>query len=71
MTGMTCNPPYMTGEHGLTNPDYAKAIARHEITCSLEDVVKAAKWLLKTGGHFLYGAQTLSLSGDYLYIKTA
>ena len=42
----------MTGEHGLTNPDYAKAIARHEITCSLEDVVKAAKWLLKTGGHF-------------------
>lgn len=49
---VTCNPPYMTGEHGLTNPDYAKAIARHEITCSLEDVVKAAKWLLKTGGHF-------------------
>ena len=49
---VTCNPPYMTGEHGLTNPDYAKAIARHEITCSLEDVVQAAKWLLKTGGHF-------------------
>ena len=39
---VTCNPPYMTGEHGLTNPDYAKAIARHEITCSLEDVVQAA-----------------------------
>ena len=49
---ITCNPPYMMGEHGLTNPDYGKAIARHEITCSLEDVVQAAKWLLKTGGHF-------------------
>lgn len=49
---VTCNPPYMTGAHGLTNPDYSKAIARHEITCSLEDVVEAAKWLLKTGGHF-------------------
>ena len=44
---VTCNPPYMTGAHGLKNPDYGKAIARHEITCSLEDVVQAAKWLLK------------------------
>ena len=42
----------MTGAHGLKNPDYGKAIARHEITCSLEDVVQAAKWLLKPGGHF-------------------
>lgn len=49
---VTCNPPYMTGNHGLTNPDFAKAIARHEITCSLEDVIQAAKWLLKSGGHF-------------------
>ena len=49
---VTCNPPYMIGQHGLQNPYMAKAIARHEITCSLEDVVKAAKWLLKTGGHF-------------------
>lgn len=49
---ITCNPPYMTGNHGLTNPDFGKAIARHEITCSLEDVVQAAKWLLKPGGHF-------------------
>ena len=49
---VTSNPPYMIGQHGLQNPYMAKAIARHEITCSLEDVVKAAKWLLKTGGHF-------------------
>ena len=42
----------MNENHGIVNPDSAKAIARHEITCSLEDVVKAAKWLLKTGGHF-------------------
>ncbi len=50
---VTCNPPYMTGSHGLTNPDMSKAIARHEILCSLEDVVKAAKWLLKPGGHLV------------------
>lgn len=35
-----------------TNKEDQKAIARHEITCSLEDVVQAAKWLLKPGGHF-------------------
>ena len=28
---ITCNPPYMIGQHGLTNPDAPKAIARHEI----------------------------------------
>lgn len=50
---VTCNPPYMTGNHGLMNPDYGKAIARHEILCSLQDVVMAAKWLLKPTGHFV------------------
>ena len=49
---ITCNPPYMIGQHGLTNPDAPKAIARHEILCTFEDVVKAAAKLLKTGGHF-------------------
>jgi tRNA1(Val) A37 N6-methylase TrmN6 len=50
---VTCNPPYMTGNHGLTNPDYGKAISRHEILCSLSDVVEAAGWLLKQKGHFV------------------
>ena len=49
---ITCNPPYMIGQHGLTNPDAPKAIARHEILCTLEDVVRSAAKLLKTGGSF-------------------
>lgn len=49
---VTCNPPYMIGQHGLTNPDEPKAIARHEILCTLEDVVRNAAKLLKTGGSF-------------------
>lgn len=49
---VTCNPPYMVGQHGLTNPDAPKAIARHELLCTLEDVVKAAAKLLKPGGSF-------------------
>ena len=37
---VTCNPPYMTEHHGLTNPEEPKAIARHELKCSLEDVIR-------------------------------
>lgn len=49
---ITCNPPYMIDQHGLTNPDGPKAIARHEIFCTLEDVITQATKLLKPGGHF-------------------
>lgn len=49
---ITCNPPYMIGEHGITNPDAPKAIARHEILCTFEDVATAAEKLLKSGGRF-------------------
>ena len=44
---ITCNPPYMIGSHGLANPKEPKAIARHEILCTLEDVVRQAGKLLK------------------------
>ena len=49
---ITCNPPYMIGQHGLANPNAPKAIARHEILCTLEDVVRIAAKLLRPGGHF-------------------
>ena len=49
---ITCNPPYMIGQHGLTNPEDAKAIARHEILCTFEDVARVTAKLVKTGGHF-------------------
>lgn len=49
---ITCNPPYMTENHGLHNPYEAKNIARHEILCTLEDVVAAAGKLLVPGGSF-------------------
>ena len=47
---VTSNPPYMTAQHGLQNPDQPKAIARHEVLCTLEDVIKAAAYLLRPGG---------------------
>ena len=47
---VTCNPPYMNQNHGLKNPDEPKAIARHELLCSFEDVAREAAALLKSGG---------------------
>lgn len=47
---VTTNPPYMNDSHGLKNPDMAKAIARHEVLCSLEDVVREAAKVLRPGG---------------------
>lgn len=49
---VTANPPYMNNAHGLKNPDLAKAVARHEVFCTLEDVVREAALLLKSGGRF-------------------
>lgn len=49
---VTSNPPYMNEGGGLVNPFAAKAIARHEILCTLEDVVAAAAKLLRPNGRF-------------------
>ena len=49
---VTCNPPYMIGQHGLVNPDSPKAIARHEILCTLDDIIRQGARLLVPGGSF-------------------
>ena len=49
---VTCNPPYMHGNHGLTNPHLPKAIARHEVLCTLEDVISQTAQVLKPRGRF-------------------
>ena len=49
---VTSNPPYMTHSHGLVNPEIPKAIARHEILCSFEDVAREAARVLRPGGRF-------------------
>ncbi len=49
---VTSNPPYMIAEHGLKNPSYTRAVARHEVLCTLDDVVRETSRLLKPNGHF-------------------
>lgn len=47
---LTVNPPYKLNNSGILNPNDKLAIARHEILCNLEDVIKAARRLLKDNG---------------------
>ncbi len=49
---ITTNPPYMIGQHGLSSARMAKAIARHEILCTLEDILRESAKLLRPGGRF-------------------
>ena len=44
------NPPYMNDAHGLKNPTEVKAISRHEVLCTLDDVVREGAKVLKPGG---------------------
>lgn len=47
-----CNPPYKKAGSGETNPIKSVAIARHELTVTLHEVVTTAKRLLSHGGRF-------------------
>lgn len=47
---VTVNPPYKLNSAGIVNPNDKLAIARHEILCTLEDVIVASKRLLKDNG---------------------
>lgn len=49
---VTCNPPYMIGQHGLSCASEAKMIARHEVLCTFEDVAAQTAKVLKPGGNF-------------------
>lgn len=50
---ITCNPPYMQAGAALVNAADAKTIARHEVACTLADVLRAASALLMPAGHLV------------------
>ena len=50
---ITCNPPYMPKGTAVINEQDTKIIARHEVLCTLEDVILSASLLLKQHGHFM------------------
>jgi tRNA1Val (adenine37-N6)-methyltransferase len=55
------NPPFYRIASGRINSDSQRAIARHELKVTLEDVLKAAAGMLRTAGKFvcIYGSDRL------------
>lgn len=49
---ITTNPPYMIGQHGAHANSEAKAIARHEVLCNLDDIMRESAKILRPGGRF-------------------
>lgn len=49
---ITTNPPYMINSHGLKNMHDAKTIARHEVLCTLEDIIRESARMLPPKGRF-------------------
>lgn len=47
-----CNPPYYPQNSGRMATDRTMQTARSEVSCSLEDVCRAAAYLLRWGGSF-------------------
>jgi FkbM family methyltransferase len=44
------NPPYKAKNSSIINPDDAKAVSRHEILCTLDDVISSSSYILKQSG---------------------
>lgn len=59
---VVCNPPYRKKQSGRINPDRQRAIARHEIMASLDDILAAAEYILPEGGRLamIYPAERLT-----------
>ena len=47
---ITSNPPYMKNGSGIINHDESFSISRHEISCTIEDIIKVSKYLLNDKG---------------------
>ena len=49
---VACNPPYKAPGTGIPNPEESLRTARHEESCTMDDILRAARMLLRTGGWF-------------------
>ena len=67
---VTCNPPYMKKDSGLVNPEDAKALARHEISCTFADVAREAAAVLVPGGKFFLVHRPERLTEIFAKLKT-
>ena len=64
---VSCNPPYMPAGTGKSNVSESVNIARHEIMCTLDDVIASAAYLSKNGGRF-YIVHRAERLADIIYL---
>ena len=55
---ITCNPPYMKCGSGNQNDIDTKSISRHEVMCTVDDVINVSAKLLIPKGRIFYDSQT-------------
>ena len=68
---VTVNPPYMIDDAGKGNGNDCKTIARHEILCTLDDVIAAASGLLHSKGRLYMIHKPFRLAEMYLIAAEA
>lgn len=59
---IVCNPPYRQPNSGRLNPDQQRAVARHELTVNLMEVLQTVRRMLRTAGRFviIYTAERIA-----------
>jgi len=50
---IVCNPPYRRSGSGRLNPAEQRAVARHEIKVTLNDLLETSRRMLRTAGRFV------------------
>lgn len=67
---VTANPPYWLPQQGKLSPAESKAVARHELQCSLEDVVSCAAKLLNYQGRLALIYPVERMIGLFLLLRS-
>ena len=61
------NPPYKKEKSGILNDDIKNIISRHEVECTLEDIINMSKKVLKDKGEF-YMINRIERLVDSMYL---
>ncbi len=68
-TLVTCNPPYQQTGTGDQNFDLSRALARHELNCTLEEVIQAAARLVTYRGRLTLVHRPQRLTEIIVYLR--
>ncbi len=69
-TVVTCNPPYMVDSTGKKNINDLKTISRHEVMCTLKDVIECSSYLLGSGGRLFMVHRPERLVDIFYYMRS-